>query len=265
MLTAYLDESYNNRTFCVGGWILPEKAWTPLENNWRQRIELERRNSIKKGFPPISRYHASDCSSLVGEFDRSKGWDNERQKRFSKKLLGIIAKHRPHGVVIGGSIALFQKHFPEDKKRWRQAMYYISIALVMNELNEIRKVHYPSERITIFYDGGKLSPMASRAFSSLKNDGPRNGEDVAQHFVTMAPLGWEDCLLLQPADLLAFEGMKRVDGHLSGNSAIRKSFAALLGKKVDIGVAVFTDEYFREIKKRKQAFISDMQGKYGQY
>jgi hypothetical protein len=80
----------------------------------------------------------------------------------------------------------------------------------------------------------------------------------------MAPLRWQDCLLLQPADLLAFEGMKRIDGHLRGNSAIRKSFAALLGKKVDIGVAVFTDAYLREIKKRKQVFIADMQDKYRQ-
>jgi hypothetical protein len=259
MLTAYLDESYNNRTFCVGGWILPEEAWTQFENDWRQRIELEQRNSSKKGFSPISRYHASDCASLLAEFDRGKGWDNDRQKRFSKKLLGIIAKHRPHGVVIGGSIDLFLKHFPEDKKHWREAMYYVSIALVMNELNEIRKAHYPSEKITIFYDGGKLSPMASKAFLSLKNDGPIDGEDVAQHFVTMAPLNWQDALLLQPADLLAFEGMKRVDGHLRGNNAIRKSFAALLGKRVDIGIAVFTDAYFREIKKQKMAYIAAMQ------
>jgi len=256
MLTAYLDESYNNRTFCVGGWILPEREWAPLENDWRQRVEMEQRSSAKKGFPPIRRYHASDCSSLLGDFDRSKGWDNERQRRFSKKLLSIISKHRPHGVVIGGSIELFLKHFPEDRKRWRQTMYYFSIALVMNELNEIRKFHYPSEKITIFYDGGKLSPMATKAFSSLKNDGPRDGEDVAQHFVTMAPLGWEECLLLQPADLIAFEGMKRVDGHLNGNSAIRRSFAALLGKKVDIGVAVITDAYLREIKRQKLALIA---------
>ncbi len=142
-------------------------------------------------------------------------------------------------------------------------MYYFSIALVMNELNEIRKFHYPSDKITIFYDGGKLSPMAARAFSSLKNDGPRDGEDVAQHFVTMAPLSWEDCLLLQPADLLAFEGMKRVDGHLNGSRAIRKSFAALLGNKVDIGVAAFTDAYFSEVKRQKAEYIAAMQRQNG--
>jgi len=258
MLTAYLDESYNNRTFCVGGWLLSEKAWFPFEKEWHQRIELERRNSTRKGFPPISRYHASDCSNLEGEFDRSKCWDNNRQKRLSKKLLGIIAKYHPQGAVVGGSIALFQIHFPEDKKRWRQAMYYYSIALVMNELNEIRKVYYPSEKITIFYDGGKLSPMAHRAFLSLKNDAPKDGESLAEHFATMAPMAWQDCLLLQPADLLAYEGMKRLDGHMAGK-AIRKSLAALLGKKVDIGIAAFSDAYFQEIKKRKLEFIAAIQ------
>jgi hypothetical protein len=72
MLTAYLDESYNNRVFCVAGWILPEGSWIPFEDDWRNRIEMERRNSVKKGFPPIGRYHASDCSSLKGEFDHSR-------------------------------------------------------------------------------------------------------------------------------------------------------------------------------------------------
>jgi hypothetical protein len=105
MLTAYLDESYNKRTFCVGGWILNEKQWPALETPWRQRIELERRNSIKKGFPPISRYHATDCANLKNEFDESKGWDVDRQVRLSKKLLEIISKRPLHGVVIGGQLS----------------------------------------------------------------------------------------------------------------------------------------------------------------
>jgi hypothetical protein len=122
MLHAYLDESYNNRAFCVGGWILPDKAWIAFEREWNQRIEMERRNSIKKGFPPISRYHAADCSSLRGEFAEDKGWDGARQLRLSKKLLGVIIKHRPHGVVVGGSIEQYLRYFPDDKRRWREAL-----------------------------------------------------------------------------------------------------------------------------------------------
>ena len=243
----------------MGGWILPEKRWIPFDKDVRQRIEQERQQSIKHGFKPISRYHASDCSSLKNEFDQAEGWDVERQIKLSKRMLGIIIKRRPHGVVIGGSIELFKKHFPEDKDRWRRALYYYSIALVMNEINEIRKAHYPTEKITIFYDKGKLSSMADRAFRSLKDDAPVEGaEEIARHFVTMAPLGWEDCALLQPADLLAYEGMKRMDGHLNGNPSVRRSFAELLGKSVDIGVAGFTDAYFVELKKAKLKHIEAM-------
>jgi hypothetical protein len=249
MLSAYLDESYNNRTFCVGGWVLPDKAWIAFERDWNRRIEMERRNSAKKGFPPISRYHAADCANLRGEFAEDKGWDCARQLRLSKSLLGTIIKHRPHGVVIGGSIEQFLRYFPDDKGRWRDALYYVSVSLVLKELAEMRRVLFPSEQISVFYDRGSMSSKASRAFDSMKFD-PRNSE-IAPGFYSMGAVGWEDCSLLQSADLLAYEGMKRLDGRLTGRVAIRKSFASLLGEKVDIGVAAFTDEYYRAIQQRK--------------
>jgi hypothetical protein len=257
MITAYLDESYNGATFCVGGWVMYETHWPRLERDWRQWIDRERQRSVKAGSKPISRYHASDCSNLQGEYSSENGWGISRQHKFAKRLLGIIIKHKPQGVVIGGSVDLFKKHFPEDSERWRRAMYYYSIALVMNEINEIRKAHYPCEKITIFYDRGKLSSMADVAFRSLKEDASQETEDVASHFVAMTSLGWEDTVLLQPADLIAYEGMKRMDGHLKGKSAIRKSFAALLDKRVDIGVSAFTDAYFTELKKAKLRFIEE--------
>jgi hypothetical protein len=255
MLTAYLDESYNSRTFCVAGWILPEKRWTPFDRDWRKRIDQERQQSIRAGFKPISRYHASDCSNLKNEFDPSQGWDVDRQIKLSKRLLGIVIKHMPIGVVVGGSIDVFLNYFTDDKTRWRKALYYFSVSVVLAELAQIAIAGFPGERITVFYDHGKLSSMAGKAFQSMKED-PRNA-DISPLLVTMAPLGWEDCALLQPIDLLAFEGMKRVDGHLNGNDTIRKSFAALLGKKVDIAVGSFTDEYYQALQKSKLEEISN--------
>ncbi len=70
MLVAYLGESYNNRTFVVGGFLAFESQWRDIEKAWRQRIEYENRQSAKKGFRPISRYHASDCSNLKMNFPR---------------------------------------------------------------------------------------------------------------------------------------------------------------------------------------------------
>src|SRR5262249_9974035 len=101
MLNSYVDDSASKdrRVIGVGGWLCTDEDWRPIASEWRSRIEMEQRNSIKHGFPPITRYHAADCSSLVGEFDRSKGWDNDRQLRLIKRLIEIITKKRKHPVV----------------------------------------------------------------------------------------------------------------------------------------------------------------------
>lgn len=261
VLTAYLDESYNNRTFCVGGWLASVSEWSTIEKQWVQRVEYERRKSIEKGFPPISRYHASDCSSLKGEFDVSKGWDVPRQIKFSKKLLAILAKNKPIGIVVGGAVDDYLRHFTSDAKakQWQSGLYYFSIMVVMDQIAQIVQAYFPREKVTIYYDRGKFSSMADRAFRSLKDD-TRNA-DVSRFFVTMGPMGWEDCAPLQVADLLAFEGLKRVDGSLNGNDSIRRSLQALLGAKVDLSVGYFSDKTFQalieEKKKELEALMDD--------
>jgi hypothetical protein len=249
MLEAYIDESYNNRTFCVGGWVASTTKWAAIETPWIQRVELERRMSVKKGFPPISRYHASDCSSLRGEFDTSKGWDTARQIRFSKRLLDILAKGKPIGIVLGGSVDDYLRHFSSDMKQWREGLYYLCICAVMDQIAQIMSTYFPNDKVTVYYDRGRFSGMASKAFHSIMDD-PRN-DAISKYFVTMAPMGWEDCALLQPADLIAFEGFKRVDGSLNGNEAIRKSLQAMLGSKIDVAIGRFTDEAFKVLIEDK--------------
>jgi hypothetical protein len=246
MLEAHLDESYNNRTFCVGGWLAPVSTLRSIEKSWKMRIDFERRMSIKKRFPPISRYHASDCANLKGEFDRSKGWDTDRQIRFSKKLLEIIGKNKPIGIVMGGSVDDYLHHFTGDAaNKCRNGLYFFSICVVMDQIAQAMKMYYPDEKVAIYYDRGKFSGMADRAFRSMVDD-PRNS-DISKYFVTMAPMGWEDCTLLQPADLLAYEGLKRIDGSLNDNDAIRKSLQALIGSEVDLCIGHFTRKSFEKL------------------
>jgi hypothetical protein len=47
----------------------------------------------------------------------------------------------------------------------------------------------------------------------MKNEGTlKNGE----RFTTIAPMGWEDCVPLQPADLIAYENFKIVERNSKG-------------------------------------------------
>lgn len=120
----YIDESYNPRTFCVGGLLAPVKMWEQIEESWKQRITYENRRSEKKGFPPISRYHATDCANLKKEFSNDKGWDIPRQIRFSKRLCEIIGSNGPCAIVHGGAIADIQKYLPDDPNKAKEFLYY---------------------------------------------------------------------------------------------------------------------------------------------
>jgi hypothetical protein len=49
-------------------------------------------------------------------------------------------------------------------------------------------------------------------------------------FASIAPMGWEDCIPLQPADFVAYEAMKETHRHRPGQKARerRKSLTAFL-------------------------------------
>jgi hypothetical protein len=245
----YIDESYNGQTLCVGGWLAPDRAWERIATKWKQRIDYERRISIKRGFPPISRYHAADCSSLKGEFDRSRGWDQGRQLRLSKRLFQILGDSCPVGIVIGGAVADFKRNFPADAKRPLKAIYYFSIIMNLYEVADVMRAGFQGDRVSVYYDRTRtFGQIARKAFHSLMSD-PHNAE-VSKYFTDMTEIGWEHCIPLQPADLIAYEGMKRVDGSLRGKDAMRRSLQALIGKNIPIKIGHFDDNALRKVIDR---------------
>jgi len=247
--SAYVDESYNKQVFCVGGWVAPVGLWTKLESAWSERIAYENRISAKHGFPAISRYHATDCANLKREFSESKGWSVERQIRLSKKLCGIVASHAPVGIVQGGLVDGMIRHWPRDNTEdFRKDLYYISFGMYLVALGEKMALGYQSDRVTVFYDRGKeLGAIAQMTFKRFKED-PATA-DLAQYFVTCAPMDWQMCVPLQPADLLAYEGLKRIQQKVSGINGIRKSLQAILGERTQIEFGWATEPNFAEMRR----------------
>jgi len=91
----YIDESYNDHVFCVGGFLAHPGTWGEITTAWQDRIAYENRKSAVKGFPPLTRYHATDCANLKQEFDEKKGWNIDRQIRLAKRLCKIIGDAGP--------------------------------------------------------------------------------------------------------------------------------------------------------------------------
>jgi hypothetical protein len=225
---SYHDESYNNSALCVGGWLARKDTWGLLEKDWKARIDYENRQSTKKGFPPISRYHATYCANLKGEFSPDKGWDISRQIQLSKRLCGIMAKHHPYGIVIGGQVGEFVLADDLDIAMRNKVMYGVSFKNFLGALVVIMRQNYPDDRVSVFYDQSKnFDSIVTAVYRDFREEHP----ELARRIVTVAPLAWQDCVVLQSADLLAFEGLKRINATQKG---MRKALRAALGKKTPL-------------------------------
>ena len=219
---------------------------------WRQRIAFENRRSAKKGFPPISRYHATYCANLKGEFAEKFGWDIPRQIRLSKRLCEILGSHGPCAIVHGGAIADIQKHLPTEPHLAKEFLYYVSTYLHLMQVGEVMAQRFPEDRVSVYYDRSKqFGKIAQGAFDSFMAD--PTAKSTSKYFINMSPMGWEDCVLLQPADLIAYEAMKRVDGSLRGNDEIRKSLRALMtNDRMPVFIEYFTEHNVDDLMRIRQ-------------
>ena len=87
--------------------------------------------------PANSRYHATYCANLKGEFGPDKGWDVDRQIQLSKRLCGIMAKHRPYGIIMGGQVGEFVFADDLDIGMRNKIMYGLSFKNFLEVLTAI--------------------------------------------------------------------------------------------------------------------------------
>ena len=83
------------------------------------------------------------------------------------------------------------------------------------------------------YDRCKeFGTIADATFNQFLHD--PTADHMAKYFMDIIPKGWEDCVPLQPVDLLVYECMKRLKQYLNGVEVVSKAPQALLGHRVDI-------------------------------
>ena len=254
MLTVYIDESYNQRTFCVAGWLCSDDEWGTVETRWKQRVEHERAVSRKKRQKPISRFKASDCANLGGEF---RGWKQERQIRFTKKLIEIIGQSEPIGFAVTAGLGDFISGYPQQENQRLRGCYYFCMMAAFLDIGDWMARRHPNQKVTVIYDRGNVSEWAAQAaFASMKNDG---GYEPRKYFVSAAPMGWEECVPLQSADLLAYEAFRLVDGKLMGNTELRRSLQGIIGHGVQMRVRSYQPDAFRKLAAM-QGIMNEAQG-----
>jgi len=251
MMTGYLDESYSSLTVLCGGWIADDTVWDRIIPAWKQRVDYESRISIKRGLKPLSRYHAADCSSLVNEFE---GWSVDRQIGLVKKLQSIMTQgniktrsfRKPMIFAWGANVKESEVFLGKlSKKARRKFCYELCVYECLKEVGRVMREIYTNERITFIHDRGEFATYAQEAFDFLISNDPV----CREHFVALAPMGWDKCIPLQSADMVAYDLMKQIDKRFLGVEAIRRSLHEIVGMNTPIVAGCIKPGGFKELRE----------------
>jgi hypothetical protein len=226
-LRGYIDESHDpapipkifNLT-CLVGYdnFLP---WFELA--WVKVIEEKNEELTKAGRPAISRYHASDCSNLKGEF---RHWTIEEQIEFSQKLFSVFRKHPVHIHSFDLSLQVLVQEIPEAASNPTGLAYVLLLRMLMDQISALTLSIYPNDKIELHHDQCGYDAALAEAFKTFVKDPSLKR---ANNFVSIKAEPWQSSVMLQAADLIAYENFKESMRNSQGTGkSRRKSLNALL-------------------------------------
>ena len=219
-----------------GMWWFIEAAWLGILEKKNKELRAQRRKEL-------SRYHASDCSNLKKEFN---GWTQTEQIEFVDQFIRKVFRYPM--VIVSYTLNLDDMiaEFPEAKEN----PYPLGHILLLNHIVKfiaekiLADKRYLQDRIALIHDRSDYDTVLLEAFNHLRRD-----ETLINHerLATIAPMGWEECIPLQPADMIAYSNFRTVErGHKK-----RKDFELILDLDSIGGRGVFlTRQAFREIREK---------------
>jgi hypothetical protein len=212
MLRGYIDESIDKRQniFTLACLMSTGKEWMELERAWKIYLAGWNKRLKKLGRPPLTRYHASDCRNLKREF---VGWSTDEQRELTRGLLDILKRSaRTNTIAYDTNLADVCEVFAEANKDRLQAAYSILTKLLISSIGHDQGALDPTGKITLFHDHCDYDNTILQSFKQMTED-PAFAH--RQYFTSISSLSWEDCIALQPADLVAYEVFKETERRLT--------------------------------------------------
>jgi hypothetical protein len=136
--------------------------------------------SVLGGFPPITRYHATDCAGLKREFSEPNGWDIDRQMKLTKRLCQIIGDESPIGIVVGGRLSDMNAYRAALQKNTGTAfspqvamasLYDLCFCMSLMTIVAVVREQFPGTQVDVKIDQGKnFAGVARTGSDALKQD-----------------------------------------------------------------------------------------------
>jgi hypothetical protein len=195
VLKVAMDESGvhdGSPVIAVAAYVARPRQW----QDWTKRWNVAKR--------PIKVMHAVDCQNLTGEF---KGWLKEQRDELVKRILPVIADIDIPGVVVGIQMHEFEKALAgrDDLRPIFGTPYAACFQWVVQIIMNFALGALNTERIGFVHELNDYRQEALESFNWIKKHGNPLGNIIGLQFAEK-----KDYVPLQAADILAYEGNKRL-------------------------------------------------------
>lgn len=208
ILRGYIDESGNDGDLFVLACLISNgKNWFHLENEWLNLLDAKNRDLKKAKRKLISRFHASDCSCRLGDF---KGWSTPEQIEFTKALLAIFNKYEFNQHSYAISLKELSDAIPAVRRNPEGFAYVLLFSFILIDIAKETLKFNKGSLVSLFHDHCKYNGALQNAYYELLSKPSPIYKD-RHRFVSLAPMQWQHCVPLQPADLIAYENFKELE------------------------------------------------------
>lgn len=198
-----------------------------------------------------------DINNFKGDF---ADWNGPERQAFCEKLLRVLSRHvgRYDGYLI--NLQELVEEWPKTNSDPKAYAYSFLLKFLMLWIGKGISRGLPGTKITLFHDRCTYDAVLLTSFNEMMDDPTFAYKNC---FTTIAPMGWEDCIALQPADLIAYENFKEGYRLLPNEKprGRRKILDALLSiDSFSQRLALMNRDNIRKLKglsdaaKKKQAF-----------
>lgn len=204
ILHGYIDESYDGTAIpevftlsCILAW---GSEWSWMEMAWLKVLEEKNASLVAAGRKSIRRYHATDCFNREREFEN---WSRTERDEFVLKLFKVFRYHTTSHIAMSINVRELLEVWGGDVEDPMSLAYDLMLVFIMNEIGISMEQENFKANVALFYERSDYGPVLLKTFNRLMDvDETFRFKHV---FTTIAPMGWENCIPLQPADLIAFE------------------------------------------------------------
>ena len=224
MVTLYCDESHDETTYALAGWIASPHGWDGFRHCWQEMLE--------KHHAPV--FHAVEIVERDSISDsRFKGWSFAQEVAIFKDAIDVLLDERECiGWLTSIGCSVSMQPTPEPWIKDKDSIWYLLFCRLFALLLE----RFPVQNgiSIVFDDKPEVRALVRSYYSKAKNlvDRAQPGRLEAAEVAFASD---EQTLPLQAADLFAYEWRKRSsDKVLRPGKQPRKSYLRLRERPAEL-------------------------------